>query len=77
MGRHLGQRDSIEDDGRMGTNVMSPQLQIESVADAKRQSGFVRAKKYLAGHHDRRPAVRYFEPCYSILKLRYMHSPSK
>ena len=37
MGRHLGQRDSNEDDGRMGTNVMSPQLQIESVADAKRQ----------------------------------------
>ena len=26
------------------------------------KSGFVRAKKYLAGHHDRRPAVRYFEP---------------
>ena len=24
--------------------------------------GFVRAKKYLAGHQDRRPAVRYFEP---------------
>ena len=23
---------------------------------------FVQAKKYLARHHDRRPAVRYFEP---------------
>ena len=27
------------------------------------KSGFVRPKKYLAGHHDRRPTVRYFEPC--------------
>ena len=27
------------------------------------KSGFVRAKKYLAGNLDRRPAVRYFEPC--------------
>ena len=26
------------------------------------KSGFVRAKKYLAGHHDQRPAVHYFEP---------------
>ena len=26
------------------------------------ESGFVRAKKYLAGHHDWRPAVRYFQP---------------
>ena len=26
------------------------------------ESGFVQAKKYLAGHHDRRPAVRYFQP---------------
>ena len=25
--------------------------------------GFVRAKIYLAGHHDWRPAVRYFQPC--------------
>ena len=24
--------------------------------------GFVRPKKCLAGHHDRRPTVRYFEP---------------
>ena len=28
------------------------------------KSGFVRAKKYLAGHHDRWPAVCYFEPCH-------------
>ena len=27
-----------------------------------KNGGFVRAKKYLAGHHDQRPAVRYFEP---------------
>ena len=33
------------------------------------KSGFVRAKKYLAGHHDRRPAVRYFEPCNIVLQL--------
>ena len=26
------------------------------------KSGFVRAKKYLAGHYDRRPAVCYLEP---------------
>ena len=26
------------------------------------KSGFVRPKKYLAGHHDWRPTVRYFEP---------------
>ena len=26
------------------------------------KSGFVRATKYLAGHQDRTPAVRYFEP---------------
>ena len=25
------------------------------------KSGFVRAKKYLTGHHDRQPAVHYFE----------------
>ena len=31
------------------------------------KSGFVQAKKYLAGHHDRRPAVRYLEPCFSKL----------
>ena len=30
------------------------------------KSGIVRAKKYLAGHHDRRPAVRYFEPWYCM-----------
>ena len=24
--------------------------------------GFDRAKKYLASHHDRQPAVRYFQP---------------
>ena len=27
------------------------------------ESGFVRAKKYLAGHHDRQPAVRFLQPC--------------
>ena len=26
------------------------------------ESGFVRAKKHLAGHHGRLPAVRYFQP---------------
>ena len=31
------------------------------------KSGFVWAKKYLAGHHDRQPAVRYFEPCCNLL----------
>ena len=33
------------------------------------KSGFVRAKKYLAAHHDRRPAVRYFEPCTDKQKM--------
>ena len=28
--------------------------------------GFVRAKKYLASHHDQQPAVRYFEPCINV-----------
>ena len=35
------------------------------------KSGFVRAKKYLAGHHDRRPAVRYFEPWNFQTAFRY------
>ena len=26
------------------------------------ESGFVRAEKYLDGHHDQRPAVCYFQP---------------
>ena len=34
------------------------------------KSGFVRAKKYLAGHHDWRPVVRYFEPCIMLLEER-------
>ena len=34
------------------------------------KSGFVRPKKYLAGHHDRRPTVRYFEPCPSKYNSR-------
>ena len=40
------------------------------------ESRFVQAKKYLAGHHGRGPAVRYFQPCMNppvpvtILKLR-------
>ena len=30
------------------------------------KTGFVRAKKYLASHHDWRPAVHYFEPCINV-----------
>ena len=37
------------------------------------KSGFVRAKKYLAGHHDRHPAVCYFEPWVTVIRL----SPSQ
>ena len=33
--------------------------------------GFVRAKNYLAGHDDRRPAVCYFQPCKGWLCLLY------
>ena len=31
------------------------------------KSGFFQAKKYLACHQDRWPAVRYFEPCHGKL----------
>ena len=31
--------------------------------------GFVHAKTYLAGYHDRQPAVRYFQPCLNITLL--------
>ena len=34
------------------------------------KSGFVRPKNYLAGHHDRRPTVRYFEPWIRTRKRR-------
>ena len=30
------------------------------------KAGFVQAKKYLASHHDRQPAVCYFEPCNNV-----------
>ena len=32
------------------------------------KSGFDRAKNYLGGHHDRRPAVRYFEPWLLVVR---------
>ena len=35
------------------------------------ESGFVPVKKYLAGHHDWRPAVRYFQPCFNIFVVPY------
>ena len=37
------------------------------------ESGYVHAKKYLAGHHDRRPAVRYFEPWSSCIACCIFH----
>ena len=33
--------------------------------------GFVRAKKYLAGHHDRQPVVRYLQPWYGRPELLF------
>ena len=35
--------------------------------------GFVRAKTYLAGYHDRQPAVHYFQPCIKLqIKLQFI-----
>ena len=56
-----------------------PERQCRTTIYCKRNSifripsGFVRAKKYLAGHHDWHPAVHYFEPWVTVIRL----SPSQ
>ena len=39
--------------------------------------GFVRAKKYLASHHDWRPAVHYFEPCINVQQKKQKPKTNK
>ena len=35
--------------------------------------GLFALKKYLAGYHDRQPAVRYFQPCIKLqFKLQFI-----
>ena len=56
-----------------------PERQCRTTIYCKRNSifripsGFVRAKKYLAGYHDWHPAVHYFEPWVTVIRL----SPSQ
>ena len=41
------------------------------------KAGFVRAKKYLASHYDRQPAVRYFKPCINVQQKKQKQKTNK
>ena len=41
------------------------------------KQGLSGLKKYLASHHDRRPALRYFEPCINVQQKKQKTKTNK